>query len=153
MDAASGLRVTADDGTRALKKEVYEFWPSNLLDLFAKAGLPRRLPPPFLPGWGPESLAAGTAPGKALRIVSPKADVTYAVRADDDESRGLVLKAETETDVAQIYWFAGKQFLGSSRRLEALNWRPSAGEYTVRALDDHGRSASVPVSVRSVDGG
>lgn len=152
VDAESGLRVAVDDGTRELKREVYEFWPSNLLELFAKAGLPRRLPPAFLPGCGPESIAANTGKGKALRIVSPKAGLSYAVRASDDASWSLTLKAETDTDVAQLYWFAGKQFLGVSRRLESFGWRPSAGHYTVTALDDHGRSDSVAVTVHSVDG-
>ena len=152
VDAASGLRVAADDGTRALKREVYEFWPSNLLELFAMAGLPRRLPPPFLPGCGPESVTANAVKGKALRIVSPKAGLLYAVRAGDDENRSLTLRAETDTDVAQLYWFAGKQFLGIARRQESLVWRPSAGQYTVTALDDHGRSDSVTVTVQSAEG-
>ena len=50
IDDATGLRVNSDDGTRKLHREVYEFWPSDLLALFAQAGLPRRTPPPFLPG-------------------------------------------------------------------------------------------------------
>ena len=152
LDEVSGLRVATDDGTRKLRKEVCEFWPSNLLDLFAKAALTRRLPPPFLPGCGPESVVANAVKNKALRIISPKAGVEYAVRAGDDESRSLMLKAETEADVAQLYWFAGKQFLGLSRRQEALAWRPSAGRYGVTVLDDHGRSESVSVTVRSENG-
>src|ERR1700736_555187 len=50
VDATTGLRVPIDDGTRQLRREVYEFWPSDLLKLFERAGLPRRAPPPFLPG-------------------------------------------------------------------------------------------------------
>jgi len=152
VDVASGLRVAADDGTRTLKKEVYEFWPSNLLELFTKAGLPRRLPPPFLPGCGPEAIAASGIKGKTLKIVSPKAGLVYAVSAHDDANRSLTLKAETDADVAQLYWFAGKQFLGISRRQEPLGWRPSAGIYTVTALDDHGRSDSIAVTIQSAEG-
>ncbi|MGE5208908.1 MAG: penicillin-binding protein 1C, partial [Alphaproteobacteria bacterium] len=33
VDAASGLRVPFDDGTRQLKHEVYEFWPGEFLTL------------------------------------------------------------------------------------------------------------------------
>ena len=151
VDAASGLRVAADDGTRILKREVDEFWPSNLLELFAQAGLPRRLPPPFLPGCGPESLAASATKGKPLRIVSPKPGGVYAVGTADLETRGLTLKAETDADVAQLYWFAGKQFLGISRPASPLTWCPSAGRYTVTALDDHGRSDSISMTVQSAD--
>ena len=42
IDDATGLRVQSDDGTRELRREVYEFWPSDLLALFEQAGLPRR---------------------------------------------------------------------------------------------------------------
>ena len=42
IDDATGLRVQSDDGTRKLHREVYEFWPSDLLALFEQAGLPRR---------------------------------------------------------------------------------------------------------------
>ena len=151
LDAASGLRVATDDGTRKLKREVCEFWPSNLLELFARAGLPRRLPPPFLPGCGPEAVAANAVKSRLLRIVSPQAGVEYAVRADDDENRSLMLKAETDADVAQVYWFVGNQLLGTARRQESLAWKPSPGRYSVTVLDDHGRSESVPVKVRSAD--
>jgi penicillin-binding protein 1C len=152
LDAATGLRVARDDGTRSLRQEVYEFWPSNLLELFAQAGLPRRCPPPFLPGYEAEPAAITAGKGKALRIVSPKPGQVYALRAVDDESRRLALKAETESDVALVYWFSGKQFLGASRRETALTWKPSAGNYTVIVLDDHGRSASVSLTVQSADG-
>ncbi len=48
VDAASGLRVPVDDGTRQLRREVYEFWPGEFLTLFERAGIPRRVPPPFV---------------------------------------------------------------------------------------------------------
>ncbi len=54
VDVATGLRVPIDDGTRQLKREVYEFWPGEFLTLFEQAGIPRRVPPPFLPDTGSE---------------------------------------------------------------------------------------------------
>ncbi len=54
VDAKSGLRVPFDDGTRQVIREVYEFWPSEFLTLFERAGIPRRVPPPFLVGTGSE---------------------------------------------------------------------------------------------------
>ena len=36
IDDATGLRVNNDDGTRKLHREVYEFWPSDLLALFVE---------------------------------------------------------------------------------------------------------------------
>ncbi|MDD5349947.1 MAG: penicillin-binding protein 1C [Chthoniobacteraceae bacterium] len=148
VDAASGLRVAADDGTRPLRREVYEFWPSSLLTLFAEAGLPRRVPPPFLPGSGGEGAAA--LPGKPVRILSPRAGVVYALRAGEEDRRGVPLQAESDGDVARVYWFAGKEFLGVSQGREPLIWHPAPGSWAVTAVDDHGRSDGVRVSVQAV---
>src|SRR5437879_4665026 len=68
VDAVSGLRVARDDGTRQLRREVYEFWPTELLSIFRRAGVPRKLPPPFLPDTDPDLVAP---PENAPRIVSP----------------------------------------------------------------------------------
>ena len=69
VDAATGLRVDQDDGTRVLKREIYEFWSSDLLALFERAGVPRKLPPPFLPAIGNDLLArGGHAPKITLRL-------------------------------------------------------------------------------------
>ncbi len=151
VDAETGLRVAMDDGTRPLKREVYEFWPSNLLELFDEAGLPRRLPPPFLPGCGPESIAANAIKGQALRIVSPHPGQSYAIRANADDNRVLPLKAEADMGVRKLYWFADKQFLGSSSPGEAFPWKPGQGRFNIMAVDDHGRSDSVSVVIQSVE--
>jgi len=148
VDVDTGLRVAADDGTRKLRREVYEFWPSDLLDLFQKAGLPRELPPPFLPG---SEVDRSARAGKPPLIVSPRSDVIYSIRSTDGENRGLGLRAETEADVRKIYWFAGKTFLGSVAASETLNWQPRSGTYNIVALDDYGRSNSCTVTIQSSD--
>src|SRR5438067_1842047 len=73
--AATGLRVDQDDGTRALKREIYEFWSSDLLALFERAGVPRKLPPPFLPSIGNDLLARG---GHAPKITLPANEMTLS---------------------------------------------------------------------------
>jgi penicillin-binding protein 1C len=142
IDDATGLRVNGDDGSRKLHREVYEFWPSDLLTLFAQAGLPRRTPPPFLPGNSVEALSRR---GHAPHIVSPKSNVVYSL-GDAASGRALSLQAETEPDVAKIYWFADRAFLGTSDRGAPLSWQPKPGNYKVIALDDHGRSDSCAVT-------
>ena len=148
VDDETGLRVAADDGTRKVHAEVYEFWPSDLLDLFQKAGLPRQLPPPFLPGG---SIDESARSGKSPAIISPKSDVTYSIRAGDDASRALSLRADTDADVRKVYWFADAAYLGSSVAHESLEWKPKVGSHTILALDDAGRSATRSVTVESSD--
>lgn len=143
VDASTGLRVAQDDGTRTLKREVYEFWPSDLLALFERAGVPRRLPPPFAPTIDNELLSRGGHPPK---INLPGTEMT--ISRTPSESAGIPLRAETETGVRKLYWFADKTFLGVCDAHEVLSWKPAPGVYQLTALDDHGRSASRSVILR-----
>lgn len=143
VDASTGLRVAQDDGTRTIKREVYEFWPSDLLALFERAGVPRKLPPPFAPTTDNELLSRG---GHAPKINLPATEMT--ISRSPTNSPGIPLRAETETGVRKLYWFADKTFLGACEAHEILCWKPAPGSYQLTALDDHGRSASRSVILR-----
>jgi penicillin-binding protein 1C len=140
VDAASGLRVAFDDGTRQLRREVYEFWPSEFLTLFERAGIPRTVPPPFVPGTGSE-LASRS--GQKPVIVSPSSKEILLASA-----KTIPLRAKTDGDVREIFWFAGKQFVGKAEPNQVLEWTAHAGDYELTALDDHGRSGSYNIIVR-----
>jgi len=131
------MRLPGPDGTHEVKTEVYEFWPSDLMRLFREAGLPRRRPPPYLPGSRPDGVAyfGGAAP----RIVSPRAGAVYELQAGDAGREQVTLQAQTEADVEQIYWFADKQFIGRAAPREALTWTPGPGTHWLTAVDDAGR--------------
>jgi len=62
-------------------------------------------------------------------------------------SAEIPLRAKTDADVREIYWFADKSFIGKSRASEMLSWKSSPGDYQLIALDDHGRSGSCRVTV------
>jgi penicillin-binding protein 1C len=140
IDRASGLRVPVDDGTRELKREVYEFWPGEFLTLFEQAGLPRKTPPPFTPDTGSE-LAGRT--GHSPRIISPPNKEIIVTSA-----KTVPLRAKVDADVREVYWFAGKKFIGQARPDEFLGWDTAVGDYEITALDDHGRASSCSVIVR-----
>jgi len=140
VDRASGLRVPMDDGTRELKHEVYEFWPGEFLTLFQQAGVPRKIPPPFLPNTGSE-LAGRT--GHSPRIISPANKEIVVASA-----KTVPLRAKVDADVREVYWFAGKKFIGQAGPDEFLGWDTAAGDYEITALDDHGRASSCNVTVR-----
>src|SRR5437899_571129 len=140
VDVASGLRVPLDDGTRQLRREVYEFWPGEFLTLFEQAGIPRRVPPPFLPNNGSE-LASRS--GQKPVIVSPSnKEIVLA------STKTIPLRAKAEGDVREIFWFAGKQFVGKAAPNQVVEWTATAGDYEITALDDHGRADSHSVTVR-----
>jgi penicillin-binding protein 1C len=141
IDVATGLRLPVDDGTRAARHEVYEFWPDDLRGLFEKAGLPRKQPPPFLPGTSPEVVARSGAPP---RITSPTNGSRILLASTDT----VPLCAGADSGVREIYWFADKTFLGKAEPREVLSWKAAPGSYELTALDDHGRAAMCAVSVR-----
>lgn len=143
VDAATGLRVNLDDGTRVLKHEVYEFWSSDLLALFERAGVPRKLPPPFLPAIGNDLFARGGHPPK---ITLPANEMTLSPASAS--TPGIPLRAETESGVRKLYWFADKTFIGACEAHAVLCWKPTPGVYQLTALDDHGRSGSRSVTLR-----
>ncbi len=140
VDLATGLRVPIDDGTRHLKREVYEFWPGDFLTLFEQAGIPRRVPPPFLPDTGSELASRA---GQKPIIVSPNSKEILLV-----SRKTIPLRAKADADVREIFWFAGKQFVGKAAPNQVLEWTAVAGDYEVTALDDHGRAGSHSVVVR-----
>jgi penicillin-binding protein 1C len=147
IDPVTGMRLPAPDGTHQAKREVYEFWPSNLMRLFREAGLPRRRPPPYLPGARPDGPTY--QPGNPPRILSPSPGAVYELQAGNAMYRDLTLQAQTDPDVDQVYWFAGRQFIGRAAPRDPIPWTPAPGSYWLTAVDDAGRAGSEKVEVES----
>lgn len=122
------------------RREIVEFWDSDMLRLFGQAGMPRRQPP-HLPDCYRSSASIDDAP----RIVSPSRSGTYALRLG--KSSTLALKANT-TASGSIYWFANQSFIAKTGPSEAYSWLPShTGHYLISAVDAEGRSASIEIRV------
>lgn len=135
VDTRTGLRSCAPGpSTRA---EVYEFWPSDLLRLFKKAGLPRRVPPPEDSSCG---LEQGASEGIPPQITTPEDGVDYNLRASASAPQTVPLAAVTDADVRRVFWFVDEQLVGTAPRGEPLHWNARPGTYVVRAVDDRGRS-------------
>jgi membrane carboxypeptidase/penicillin-binding protein PbpC len=84
--------------------------------------------------------------GHAPKIRLPASVMTLSPSSAN--SAGIPLRAETESGVRRLYWFADKTFLGACDARQVLSWKPTPGVYQLTALDDHGRSASRPVTLR-----
>jgi penicillin-binding protein 1C len=115
--------------------EVYEFWPTDLLQLFAQAGMPRRRPPP--PAECQRDVQSGTPP----HITSPVSAATYTLRADRIGQESIPLAANADSEVRRLHWFVDEAYIGTGTPGVALPWQPGrAGRYIVRAVDDRGRA-------------
>jgi penicillin-binding protein 1C len=139
IDRMSGFRACRGE-TEGTEREVFEFWPSDLLRLFLTSGIPRRVAPPFSPGC--RSVVRGGAPPS---ISSPARGLDYTLHAED--RREIPFTAVTDADSRLVYWFVDNRLVGTSRPGEALFWKARPGNFIVRAVDDQGRSVAENVTV------
>lgn len=130
-----GLRRPGDD----TELKVFEVWPSDLLKIFQRAGLPRRPLPVDGESCGPEERAAM---GLAPRITSPDGSTVYSIQVPEVGKQEVPLTATVDADVRAVFWFADDRLLGKAKADKPFFWRPRPGKVIVRVVDDHGRSDS-----------
>jgi len=150
VDTRSGRMACPPYDARFVRREVFEYWPSDLRRLFAQAGVPRRAPRSLVDCGTGNASVVGAAP----KIMSPLTNVTYQrrlSRREDEEGSAITLQAIADGDVETLYWFSGTTYLGSSSSGKDLLWKnvPS-GLHTVRVVDDHGRVDTRTVTVEWV---
>jgi len=115
--------------------EIFEYWPSDLAKVFRQAGIPRRAPPAL-----PDCADAADS-GQVPQITSPLRGETYTRRISRAGEERIAFHATVDAGVGSVYWFVNDDFVGAAPSGESLLWQPStAGTYTVRAIDDHGRA-------------
>ncbi|WP_159566068.1 penicillin-binding protein 1C [Budvicia diplopodorum] len=130
-----------------VKTEVFEFWPSDLAEVFALAGLPKRTPPNAAHCKDSAMLTTGTPP----RITSPLRNTTYTLRNPKLRDDPVIFSATTDADAKTVYWFVDDIYLGNSASKTSIEWRPTtSGSYRIRAVDDHGRADSRQLKVEIV---
>jgi penicillin-binding protein 1C len=146
VDRASGRVACGPFDARTMRREVFEFWPSDLAHVFAQAGIPRRRPPP-----GSDCAEAQAWLGSPPQITSPYRATRYTLRLSHPEQVELELAATVDADVARLYWFAGDSYLGSTAPGTTLNWTPDrAGHFRLSVVDDHGRHDEREIDVALV---
>ena len=124
-------------------QDVFEFWPEDLLQLFEQAGIQRKRPPAYMPECTIDNKANS---GLAPRITSPSNQLTYVLQKKHNT---INLKATADTRVKQLYWFANNQYLGVSATNQVFFWTANAGNYTIKVVDDHGRSSGMNITVEN----
>lgn len=144
IDSKTGLRTCRIDQHTQFR--VYEFWPSDLLAIFAQAGMARNVPPPFDQGCCPMDNAAGEPP----RIISPQQGLFYTVRLNKPDQT-IAFYAAAEADVNMLYWFVNHELIGRSERDQPYAWQARPGTFAVRVVDDHGRTAERNLVVQVVE--
>jgi penicillin-binding protein 1C len=145
IDMRNGRQACPPYDALHVRSEVFEFWPTDLMQLFAQAGMPRRRPPPS--GECDREIALGTAP----QITSPVLSATYSVRAAKVGNDPVPLAANAESEVRKLHWFVDDAYVGTGVPGIAIGWHPThAGTFMVRAVDDRGRADSRKLHVAVV---
>ncbi len=136
IDTRDGRQACAGTPHRFVREEVLEFWPSDLMQLFAASGMPRRSPPE------PGSCGMQSAAGAGPAILRPLHGVRYRLReVPGAGQRQLEFLASADGDVRQLYWFVDGAFVGVARPSQRIAWvPPRAGRFEVSVVDDRGRS-------------
>ncbi len=130
-------------GTPGTHQEVREFWPSDIRELFRRAGLERPS--------GDSSVAGNdsTNEEEAPVITSPRKKVTYHLPLSESGRRTLPLQAVTSATAGTLNWYDGNEHLGSVPAGEPLDWVLTPGEHTLTVVDSSGHSDSRTVSVQA----
>lgn len=129
INKKTGLRTCHIDKETVFK--IYEFWPSDLLAIFKKAGMQRPTPPAY-------EADCPTATNQSMppQISSPQTDVTYIAHPQ----MTLPFTAVTDADVKTLYWFINNSYVAKTKATTPLLWPLHAGKFIVRVVDDHGLS-------------
>jgi penicillin-binding protein 1C len=146
IDKKSGLRACSHR-YGVSEMQVFEFWPSDFLQIFNQAGVSLKTPPAYEPSC---KLTDKSASGQVPVITSPQATVEYAIRVEYQQDRQIPLKAVVDGNVSKLHWFIDESYIGSVKNGEPLFWQANAGVFNVRAVDDSGRSASKKFIVKQV---
>lgn len=125
------------------RSEIFEYWPSDMVAIFQRAGMPLRQPPA-------SDCDNDTDLQSPPSIVSPLRGVTHMRRLSKAEP--VYLRAEAGSNSATLLWFADSTLIGSNKPGEALAWTPpQAGKYLLRVVDAQGRSDSREIQLELTD--
>ncbi len=126
--------------------EVFEFWSSDMLALFKRAGMPLRTPPEGDCGDGSlGSIAGNAASDGGPQIVSPSRGVTQIQRYGKQDP--LYLQADGNASTS-LHWFVDDTLIGTAKPGESLAWQPPhAGHYMLRVVDAEGRADSRELTI------
>ena len=143
--APDSVRTPPPPSTRL---ETYDFWPTDVLQAFARAGINIRKPPAFARDC---AQVASLLPGKAPDILFPADNSVFIRRHGQKENRTIPLQAAADSDASVIYWFVNQALAGQTRPGETLEIVPEPGRVEIQAVDDLGRSAVRNITVKLVD--
>ena len=143
----TGRRLCQVENPGEGQKQVYEFWPSDIVQLFVKYGIPYKKAPAFENDCDLNAMSQAAQP----EIVSPKADLIYSVRFQNQNGYDKIpLKAKVDQEVKKVFWFANQKPLGESTPQETFMVELLPGNYAITLVDDRGQVATRTTQIKVV---
>lgn len=133
INQQTGLRTCRIDNNTLYA--IYEFWPTDLLAIFRKAGISPKTPPQFETGCDTLSTQ-----GMAPHISSLQKELRYIFRANNSDTNTIPFTAITDADVVFVHWFVNDRLVAKTTPDKPFLWQAQPGNFTVRVVDDHGQS-------------
>ena len=137
IDNKTGLRACTRD-PKTTHMAVYEFWDSEYLDMFKRAGIHRNTPPPYAPECDLNNIGESETP---IIITSP-ADTMRIVITDNNNTANVSFNAISENENAKIFWFVDDAMIGTTKSGETFTHSMPMGEHIIRVIDENGSGAS-----------
>lgn len=147
VDDATGLPACPPYAGRHVHQEIFEYWPSDMQQVFADAGIPRRKPPV-----NTACSSGAISEGGAPVITSPLRNNIYVMRLTQRDRQEIAFTAVADADARTLYWFVDNAYVGRSNPGDSMYWQPpAAGDFRVRTVDDLGRGDERQLNVELVE--
>lgn len=145
IDVQSGLRACKHTPPTT-KLKVFEFWPSDIMSAFNAAGIYKKAPPDFMSECkdGYYKNINGNPP----TIIYPIDNISYMIRPYKLNEEKIILKANADADVKEIFWFMNDALLGKTMPNQDLVIDAKVGVFTIKAVDDLGRSSVKKINIK-----
>jgi penicillin-binding protein 1C len=124
--------------------KVFEFWPSDLKQIFKQAGIAIKEPPKFEKQC---QLNQTSSVGNEPIITSPSQGVDYIFRSSAKDSNLIPLQAKVDSDVKTLHWFIDSTYVESGPAHQAILWSAKPGLFRVKVVDDLARTSQVRLRV------
>lgn len=126
--------------------KIFEFWPSDIQNIFHSAGIIKKTPPPFEKDCYDNIQQSGQPP----LIIYPNTDLIQIIQASKKEKATLTLKASTDTDATKIYWFLNNKLIAVTKPNETIDIPIQSGSYDIKVVDDLGRESIKRTKIETV---
>lgn len=142
IDIKSGKRACVYD-PETTRMEVYEFWDPEYLDMFKRAGVKRKTPPPYVENCDLDEISNN----KSRPVILSPIDKTRIVITTKQNQENVTFKAINDTENTRIFWFLDDNMIGTSTSGTVFQFPVVMGEHRLRIVDELGGVSQIEFTV------